>query len=198
VTVGASTGRPRGWADPAHPQHHPGAGPPRGYKWEQFKPGHKLAQRHGATPRVFPPGEAQEVALEVLGEELVGRYGAAACLFGELWERRRRALVYLDEHGMVTPDGKPSPLLGYLGTWESNLLKLLAQFGQTPVGEAQLRKLVTELEATTVDLEALREKGRAARLAAVEALEATVEPATLPESAATGSEPPGPAEEDET
>ena len=63
--------RPAGWADPAHPVHRPaGGGAPKG-SWPPFEPGNRAAQRHGATPRVFPPGVAREVAVDVLGPEMV-------------------------------------------------------------------------------------------------------------------------------
>lgn len=59
----------RGWAGEHHPAHRPAGGGLAKGTWLPFEKGNVAALRHGATPRVFPPGEAREVALEVLGPE---------------------------------------------------------------------------------------------------------------------------------
>lgn len=51
--------------------------------------------------------------------------------------------VWLDEHGLLKPNGAPQAVLGVLSTWENTASRLCDRLGLTPTSRAQLGLHVT-------------------------------------------------------
>jgi len=144
------------------PASGPGhGGPARGYSWEPFRAGNEVRLRHGARSerRVDP------VAAELVEALLADRPDLAAypeAVWG--WARAEaRCLLFADWHaevGFLTDDGQ---VLGGGRVREYEVLaaNLRARLGLDPVSDVQLQKARAEAVHLVVDLEGVRERGRA-------------------------------------
>lgn len=137
--------------------------PARGYSWPPFEPGNQAARKHGVWAK-----DVNDAALEIVSElylpEVVERYPAMALIGAQTWERRRRALVDIEERGMVLFDDKGEarahPLLAHVATWERTLLELSKRFGLDPRSDVELARGRADAQGAVFDLEALRARGR--------------------------------------
>jgi hypothetical protein len=135
----------------------------RRYRWPQFTKDNEMAVRHGATvDRIVDPVAEQfvEGLLErrpdlVKFPEALHAWGRAEarCLLLESW---------FVEHGLLDAKGKPTASESLLSSSERLAMQLRERLGLDPKSEAELARGQAEAARSVVDLDALRERGRAA------------------------------------
>ena len=138
-------------------------GPPRwpGDTRPPWVEGNRAALTHG-TWAAAVEDTAKEIVGDLLGDE-AERHPVAALIVATTFVRWLRASADIAERGVtvIGKDGeaKAHPLLGHISAWERSLLAALREFGATPAGEASLAKDRAEAVRTSVDLDAIRERG---------------------------------------
>ena len=142
----------KGWADPAHPQHHPGSGPPRGYSRPPFETGNTVNLTHGARhPDTFEP-IAQEIttwALETVPHLRDPAYIPAVQRWSVAEAKCQLLDVWLQKVGILDADGKPRSALDQLRQWQKRASEESDRLGLTPLARARLGR---DASATEVNL----------------------------------------------
>lgn len=152
----------KGWANPAHPAHHPGSGPPRRYAWAPFAPGNSAAERHGAHyPKKVDPltRELVEYLTTLMAEPgspiaYLGdaTYGHAVWAWGRAEARIQLVVEWLmdqDPPGPLDRDGNVRPAATYLDRLEKRAENLRATLGLDPLSRAKLGR---DAAAAQVDI----------------------------------------------
>jgi hypothetical protein len=135
----------------------------RGYTWPPFALGNTWQLRHGATHAATVEPVAAELVESLLERrpdlvafpEAVAAWGRAEarCLLLESW---------FVEHGLLDAKGKPTASESLLSSNERLAMQLRERLGLDPKSEAELARGQAEAARSVVDLDALRERGRAA------------------------------------
>jgi phage terminase small subunit len=117
-----------------------GKGPARNYSWPPFQNGNEAALKHGArSPRKVEP-RARELA-DALAE-LVPLGSPSdepmVWMLANQLARCELAWAWLAEHGLLTEQGEPQPVLRSLSTWENSASRLADRLGLTPFGRSQV------------------------------------------------------------
>jgi hypothetical protein len=138
----------------------PGA---RSYSWAPFQPGHTLSVHHGArSPRIV--GEvAEQLAVGLVEDrpDLLA-YPEAVGAWARAEARCWLVESFIAENGLLDADGKPVGVAKYVAGWERLAVELRATLGLDPKSEAALARERAGATPAVVDLEGLRERGRAA------------------------------------
>lgn len=135
-----------------------------------FEPGNLAAVRHGA----FSDRKAHPVADELTEGLLadrpeLGAYPEIVHVWADTAARWLLLRDWLNEVGMVDDDGRlRDGALKWLNTFGRRAIELGARLGLDPPSEAQLARDRADAASALADLDGLRERGRAIRLAAEE------------------------------
>jgi hypothetical protein len=137
---------------------HESMGPARGYSWPPFEPGNTVGRQfehgneaaltagHDSARKVAPLAQAAQAALVevapwVAAPAFAGTVASWAWAEGQAMLLRR----YLDEHGMLDPDGEERSAVRTLDRVEGRLAKMRDQLGLSP---SALSKLLATAAAT--------------------------------------------------
>jgi hypothetical protein len=138
--------------------------PKRGYTWPPFQPGHTLSLRHGARSSRFcdPLAKALVKALLEARPDLAN-YPETLISWAHAEARVELIRMWFAQEGFkVDDDGKIHGPVDQLLRFEASAARLRSDLGLTPLSDAQLAKTRAEATHSIVDLEAIRERGRAA------------------------------------
>ena len=140
-----------------------GNAPARGYTWPPFEPGNTAAVRHGAwSSRKVDPLAAELVAGLLADRPDLAAYPETVMA----WARAEARVVILAEHqaehGLIDDKGE---VRGgrYVAQFERLAADLRARLGLDPRSEAELTRERADATRSAVDLDSIRERGRAAR-----------------------------------
>lgn len=137
--------------------------PARGYSWPPFQAGNVAALRHGiwSSRRVDPI--VHELITGLLTERSdLANFPEAVHAWARAEARCILVAEWLAEHGVITGEGVPQPVMRYVAQLERLAIDLRARLGLDPRAEAELAQTRGEALRNMVDLEALRERGRRA------------------------------------
>lgn len=137
-----------GSPEPVHERRHP-----------PFEGGNQAARTH-AVYAADVTDKAREVLQWLYAPELVERYPAIALMGAEVWVRRRRALTYIEDEGLVDGDGDANPLLVVVDRCERRLLDLSKRFGLDPRSEVEVRRVRADAALAGFDLDQAVAAGR--------------------------------------
>jgi hypothetical protein len=136
--------------------------PARGYSWPPFERGNTASMRHGAfSDRKVDPLVRELVAGLLEDRPELGRYPETVMAWGRAEARCLLLHDWVVEHCLVTADGTTPAPLRYVAQFERLALELRARLGLDPRSEAELVRDQAEATRSAVDLEGLRERGRA-------------------------------------
>ena len=137
--------------------------PARGYRWEDAKPGNKLAVKHGAwSPTIYGPVAAELVAGVLEARPQLDTYRTAVAAWADVEARCLVLRAYMDEHGMLDPDGGVRPAADLLVKLERQADKARQRLGLDPKADAELARATAEAHHAAADLESVRAAGREA------------------------------------
>jgi hypothetical protein len=122
--------------------------------------GNDAATKHGVWSADVPQ-RARELVDVLFGVAQAEAFPMIAVRATEVWIRLRRSEADVAERGEVLEDGKPHPLLAHMRAWDNYLLQVSDRYGMTPKAQASLALERADAARTTVDLEAIRARGRA-------------------------------------
>jgi hypothetical protein len=175
TTTGRGSGKSRN-NQPASgiPAHGGGANG----SWPPFAPGHEVNLRHGARSDKYiePLAAAFRDVLLADRPDLAG-YPEAVAAWAVAEARCERYRVWHGTHGFIDAEGNV-PGGANVSVYENQAQRMRERLGLDPLAEAALAKTRAEAVLTTVDLESIRARGRAAwaaRQAEDAAIEAPVE-----------------------
>lgn len=130
-----------------------GGRPARGYSWAPFQPGNVAGLRHGAGSERKVSPIASRLAAE-LAETAPWTSRPAFAASVAAWSRAeaRVSLVagWLDEHGLLDPDGEPRGAAAFLVKLESQAANLRARLGLDPAALAGLLAKLAEVPGEVV------------------------------------------------
>lgn len=139
--------------------------------WQPFTAGNTAAVTHGAnTPELVTPiADALEAELRTVAPWVEGEAFTAEVRSWAWSEAQARLLrAWLDEHGVLDPDGQPRPATTLLRQVESSAAKRRDALGLNPQAMVKLLAGLTSVDPAGArsGLDALRESGRRIREAA--------------------------------
>jgi hypothetical protein len=145
--------------------------PARGYSWPPFEKDNEVGLRHGAFSKRRIEPVAAELIVGVLAERPdLQRFPEALAAWADSEARAWLIRDYLNERGMFGAGGASTEgALKWLVAFDKRAEAGRKALGLDPRSELELRREATEAEASTLDLDALRQRGRKA----LEAREAT-------------------------
>jgi hypothetical protein len=138
--------------------------PARGYSWPPFETGNEVGLRHGAfSKRRFEP-LARELIEGVLAEHPhLGRHPEALASWADSEARAWLLRDWLTERGMFDAGGASTEgALKWLIAFDKRAEAGRKALGLDPRSELELVREAAEAEASTFDLDALRQRGRKA------------------------------------
>jgi hypothetical protein len=133
-----------------------------------FEVGNTMALRHGArSPRTYGP-LAQELAAGLLADRPdLEAFPEVVSAWADAEARADLLRRWLDDNGMFDDDGAPrSGTLKWLASFDKRAQELRTRLGLDPRSEAELAGVRAEASRQIVDLDAIRQRGREARIAA--------------------------------
>lgn len=138
----------------------------RGYSWPPFSRGHTLSQRHGAHSERTVRPIADKFARWLLREApwcTLPQFRATVAAWATAEAQAVLLRDWVDVHGVVDDDGKPSPALGALERTEGRAARLRGELGLSPSAWAKLVKSLSgaDHEAAARGLEQLKATGQA-------------------------------------
>jgi len=138
----------------------------RGYSWVNFDedPDHAaaVATRHGVwSKRRVDPLTAELAAGLLADRPDLERYPETVLAWARAEARCVLLADWVAEHGLVTADGETPAPLRYVAQFERLALNLRSRLGLDPRSEIELVRESAEAARSAVDLDALRERGRA-------------------------------------
>ncbi len=126
--------------------------PARGYSWEPFTANNTKSLKHGArSERIIAP-LAAAIANDLLAQHSRLRdnlYREAVLEYSRTLAQVDVLQEWVDEHGMIGADGKPTGAAEYLLRVRKHASNLAGQLGLTPLANAKLGK---DSAAASVDI----------------------------------------------
>jgi len=147
--------------------------PARGYSWPLFtsesERGNMKAAKHLAfSERAIAPVQAEiiETATELIPFLDDPSYVPALEAWARVEARCRLVADYLDEHGLLDPDGKPRPAADLSIRLEKSAADARARLGLDPTSRARLERDLSVGQRARVDTGVELERARAIRVRA--------------------------------